>query len=184
MTVFFAFLRGINVGGRTTIKMAALKTLFEGLGLENVKTLLNSGNVIFATKAKDRRKLTKTIEGAVEKEFGFRPAIVIRTAAEVGKIIAKNPFPDMAKSDPSHLLVMTLAEEPKAGAKERIAEVYAGPEKIEIKGENVYLTYPNGIGRSKLTNALLEKQLGVVGTARNWNTLTKLLERAGGLGAS
>ncbi len=143
-----------------------------------MKTLLNSGNVIFATKEKERGKLTKTIEDAVEKEFGFRPAIVIRSVSELKTILHKNPFPDMAKSDPSHLLVMTLAKKPKAGAKARVAEAYAGPEKIEIKGENVYLTYPNGIGRSKLTNAPLEKQLGVVGTARNWNTLIKLFKIA------
>jgi uncharacterized protein (DUF1697 family) len=122
----------------------------------------------------------KTLGAAVEKEFGFRPVIVLRTAAELQRIIEQNPFADMAKDDPSHLLVMTLAEKPKAGAKANLAKVYSGSEEIAIKGENVYVTYPSGIGKSKLTNALLEKHIGV-GTARNWNTLTKLLALADGI---
>jgi len=174
MAVYVSFLRGINVGGNKTIPMAKLKAAYESLGFARVKTLLNSGNVVFETTEKNRGKLAKTIEAAVEKEFGFRPVIALRTAAELGKIIKKNPFSDMAKDDPSHLLVMALAEKPKAGAKANLARVYPGPEEVEIKGENVYVTYPNGIGKSRLTNALLEKHIGI-GTARNWNTLTKLL---------
>jgi uncharacterized protein (DUF1697 family) len=180
MTVFVSLLRGINVGGNKTIPMARLKSAYESLGFDPVKTLLNSGNVVFGTTETNSEKLGKTIEAAVEKEFGFRPVIVLRTAAELKRIIKQNPFSDMAKNDPSHLLVMTLAEKPKAVAKANLAKVYSGPEEIEIKGENVYVTYPNGIGKSKLTNALLEKHIGV-GTARNWNTLTKLLALAEGI---
>lgn len=174
MTVFVALLRGINVGGNKSIRMAELKALLESLGLADVKTLLNSGNIVLAAKESDPAKLTKLLEDAVEKKFGFRPAIILRTAAELKKVLAANPFSNMAKKDPSHLLVMTLAKKAKAGAKVDLARVYSGPEEIEIKSENVYLTYPSGIGKSKLTNALLEKHVGV-GTARNWNTLTKLL---------
>jgi uncharacterized protein (DUF1697 family) len=177
MMTFVSFLRGINVGGNKTIPMARLKSAYESLEFASVKTLLNSGNVVFETTETNRAKLRQTTEAAVEKEFGFRPVIVLRTAAELKKIIAQNPFAEMAKDDPSHLLLMALAEKPKAGAKANLAKVYSGPEEIEIKGENVYVTYPNGIGKSKLTNALLEKHIGV-GTARNWNTLTKLLTLA------
>ena len=173
MTVFVALLRGINVGGNKSIRMAELKALLEGFGLADVKTLLNSGNVVF-TAGKGSGALMKELEDAVEKKFGFRPTIVLCTMAQLKKILEANPFPDMAKSDPSHLLVMTLAQKAKASAKASLAKVYSGPEEIEIKGANVYVTYPNGIGKSKLTNALLEKHIGV-GTARNWNTLTKLL---------
>ena len=157
--------------------MARLKSAYESLGLAPVKTLLNSGNVVFGTTETNRGKLAKTIEAAVEKEFGFRPVIVLRTAAELKKIVEQNPFPAMAKDDPSHLLAMTLAGKPNVGAKTSLAKVYSGPEEIEIKGENVYLAYPKGIGTSKLTNTLLEKHVGM-GTARNWNTLTKLLQLA------
>lgn len=175
MAVFVSFLRGINVGGNKTIRMAALKAAYEALGLNGVKTLLNSGNVVFEAGEEHRAKLTRTLEDVIEKEFGFRPVVVVRSAAELTKILAKNPYPEMAKNDPTHLLVMTLDSKPKAGAKDRLSEAHSGPEEIEIAGEDVYLAYPKGIGTSKLTNALLEKHLGVAGTARNWNTLTKLL---------
>ncbi len=100
---------------------------------------------------------------------------MIRDGAALRKIVEKNPFPKMAKDDPSHLVVMLLSARPDRGAAKRIAAAYQGVEEIRIDDEHAYITYPNGIGKSKLTNVLLEKQLGVVGTARNWNTLTKLL---------
>lgn len=176
MTVFVSLLRGINVGGNKTVAMAALKALYESLGLEGARTLLNSGNVVFATTEKDRAKLARKIEAAIEKEFGFRPAVMLRDAVALKEIVAQNPFPDVAKRDPGHLVVMFLASRPGKDAPKRLAAAYDGPEEIRIAGEDAYITYPNGIGRSKLTNALLEKQLGVAGTARNWNTVTKLLE--------
>ena len=178
MTATVAFLRGINVGGNKTIPMAKLKALFETLGFAHVKTHLNSGNVVFASDRKDRAKLTKTIEAAIEKEFGFRPATMLRDVAALNKIVAKNPFPAMAKDDPSHLVVMLLAARPDKDAAKRIATAYRGVEAIKVAGEEAYVTYPSGIGKSKLTNALLEKHLGVAGTGRNWNTLTKLLAMA------
>ncbi len=178
MPAYVAFLRGINVGGNKTIAMARLKALFDALGFASVKTHLNSGNVVFASDEKDRAKLTKEIEAAIEKEFGFRPVTMLRDVAALKKIVAKNPFPKMAKDDPSHLVVMLLAGKPDKDAAKRIAAAYQGPEEIRIVGEEAYVTYPNGIGKSKLTNALLEKHLGVAGTARNWNTMTKLLVMA------
>ena len=178
MTTLVSLLRGINVGGNKTIRMERLRALYEALGFASVRTLLNSGNVVFAASGTSSAKLTKTIEAALEKEFGFRAAVIVRSAAELKKIAEGNPFPGMAKSDPSHLVVMFLASKPDKGAKARLAEAYSGVEEIRISGETVYLTYPNGIGKSKLTNTLLEKHLGVMGTARNWNTVTKLVELA------
>jgi uncharacterized protein (DUF1697 family) len=176
MTKYVALLRGINVGGNKTIPMAKLKLLFESLGLASPKTHLNSGNVIFAAKARDRAKLGRQICDAIEAEFGFRPVVVLRSATDLKRIIAKNPFGEIAAHDPSHLLVMVLDGKPKAGAKAALGEAHSGPEETAIAGENVYVTYPNGIGRSKLTNALLEKHLGVAGTARNWNTVVKVVD--------
>jgi uncharacterized protein (DUF1697 family) len=176
MPVYVSLLRGINVGGNKLIKMDRLKALYERLGFENPKTLVNSGNVVFATDEKSRKKLPAAIEDAIEQEIGFRPTLVIRSAAELQKVIERNPFPKMAKADPGHLVWMALAAKPDTDAKSRLAAAYSGPEEIEIAGEDAYVIYPNGIGRSKLTNALLEKQLGVAGTARNWNTVTKLLQ--------
>jgi uncharacterized protein (DUF1697 family) len=176
MPVFVSLLRGINVGGNKLIKMDRLKALYERLGFENAKTLLNSGNVVFATDEKSRKTLAAKIEDAIEQEIGFRPTVVIRNATELQKVVERNPFPKMAKADPGHLVWMALAAKPDAAAKSRLTAAYSGPEEIEIAGEDAYITYPNGIGRSKLTNALLEKHIGVAGTARNWNTVTKLLE--------
>lgn len=184
MTTFVAFLRGINVGGNKTIRMEALKGLFDALSFTGVRTHLNSGNVVFVSDEKDRPRLSKLIGDAIEKEFGFRPAVILRSVFDLQKIVKKNPFADAAKADPSHLLVMLLVAMPHKHAAARLAEVYGGPEEIRIAGDTVYLTYPNGIGKSKLTNTLLEKHLRVVGTARNWNTVVKLLEITAGLEAS
>jgi uncharacterized protein (DUF1697 family) len=182
MPAYVAFLRGINVGGNKTVPMARLKALFEALGFTSVKTHLNSGNVVFASGEKDRAKLTENIEAAVEKEFGFRPTTMLRDAAALKKVVAKNPFPAMAEDGPSHLVVMLLAAKPDKDAAKRLAAAYQGIEEIKIAGEEAYVTYPNGIGKSKLTNVLLEKQFGVAGTARNWNTVTKLLAMAEAVG--
>ena len=178
MTVFIALLRGINVGGNKTIKMSTLKTVLDSLGFEAVSTYLNSGNVVFASKGSDHAKLAKTIETAIEKEFGFRPSVLLRSSAGLRNVVVKNPFPDAAKNDPSHLVVMFLTAKPDKDAPSRLAHAYSGAEEIRISGDTAYVTYPNGIGKSKLTNMFLEKQLGVAGTARNWNTVTKLVELA------
>ncbi len=177
MTVYVSLLRAMNVGGRS-IKMDALRAIHESLGLTDVTTLLQSGNVVFSYAEKNRASLAKKIEDAIARECGFHSTVMLRDAAALRKIVKENPFPDAAENDPSHLVVMFLASTPDKDAAKRLAEAYEGPEEIRIRGDNATITYPNGIGRSKLTNALLEKQLGVAGTARNWNTVTKLLALA------
>ncbi len=175
MPLFVSLIRGINVGGKKLIKMDALKAVHEGLGLTDVRTLLQSGNVVFKARGRGGGSLAGRIEKAIEGEVGFRPTVITRSGTDLKRIAEHNPFPKMARSDPGHLVWMALAGKPDAAAKTRLAKAHSGPEEIAIKGEDAYITYPNGIGRSKLTNALLEKALGVAGTARNWNTLTKLL---------
>jgi uncharacterized protein (DUF1697 family) len=177
MPGYAAFLRGINVGGRKTVPMQALKTLFEELGFAGVRTHLNSGNVVFASDERRRGTLAENIEAAIERRFGFRPAVMLRDARMLRTIVEENPFRTMAENDPSHLLVMLLARPAETDAASRLAAIYQGPEEFEPRGENVYLVYPDGIGRSKLTNPLLERHFGT-GTARNWNTLRKLLALA------
>jgi uncharacterized protein (DUF1697 family) len=178
MPAFVSLLRGINVGGNKQIRMEQLRSCYEALGLAGVKTHLQSGNVVFQGGKGEAARLAARLEGAIEKSFAFRPSVVVRTSAELRKVITRNPFPDRAESDPSHLLVMFLAENPGKPAEARLAETNAGPEEFRLSGRELYIYYPNGIGRSKLTNALIEKRLGTVGTARNWNTVTKLLELA------
>jgi uncharacterized protein (DUF1697 family) len=184
MTTFVSLLRGINVGGNKQIRMELLRAVYESLGLAAVRTHLQSGNVVFREDERGAARLPARLEHAIEKRFAFRPAVVVRTGAELREVVGRNPFPDEAERDPSHLLVMFLAAPPRKPAEARLAEANVGPEKFRLSGRELYLYYPNGVGRSKLTNAVIEKRLATVGTARNWNTVTKLLELVEALEAS
>jgi uncharacterized protein (DUF1697 family) len=174
MPVFISLLRGINVGGHNKIKMETLRSIYESLELRNVQSLLQSGNVVFETDRDDQLKLTIELEDVVEKEFGFRPKTILRTFAELKDVIKRNPFTDQDR-DPSRLLVMFLENDPTDEAKQALQSMETTPEEIQINGQEVYLYYPNDIARSKLTNTLIEKKLSIKGTARNWNTITKLI---------
>ncbi len=182
MTVFVALLRAVNVGKRS-IKMPALKALFESLGLAPAQTLLQSGNVVFDGGKTKRDTLVRRIEDGIETEFGFHSDVVLRDVTEMRDILARNPFPAAARDDPSHLVVMVLNGAPDGGAADRLATILTGPEKAALSGADLFLTYPEGIGRSKLTIQRIEKQLGVIGTGRNWNTVTKLAALAETLAA-
>jgi len=174
MTHCIALLRAVNVGGRS-LAMGDLRHMLGDLGLGDPRTLLQSGNAVFAVGAKaSMQALEKKLETQVRKRFGHDIAFMLRTASAWSAIIACNPFADAAKRDPAHLLVMVLKAAPTATAVETLRAAYDGPESIHVAGREAYLVYPDGIGRSRLTNALLERKLGVAGTARNWNTVLKL----------
>jgi len=175
VTIHIALLRAVNVGGRS-VPMAGLREMLADLGCENPRTLLQSGNAVFAlkkTKASPAA-LEAKLEAEAQRRFGMSIAFMLRTAAEWGAIIAGNPFPAAAKSDPGHLIVMALKGTPTATAIKALRDGYNGAETFDIIGRNAYFIYPDGMGRSKLTNALIERKLGVAGTARNWNTVLKL----------
>ena len=180
MPVFIALIRGINVGGHKKIKMADLKVSCEKLGLRNVRTLLQSGNVVFESDEKDRARLAQQIQGVL----GVEAKVILRTAAELKKIIAANPMLAEAERGPSGFIVMFLDGKPSAADLKTLRDAYSGPEQMELHGTELYIAYGPGMGQSKLTNALIERKLGVSGTARNWNTVTKLLEMAGRSGVS
>ena len=173
MTAFVALLRAVNVGGTGIIKMAALKALCDDLGFGNVRTLLQSGNVVFTTKGTDKA-VARKLADAIEKSHGFRPAVMVRTAADMAGIVDRNPFPKEAKSDPRYVVVAFAAGTPATGAKERLAAVKVVRERLHLSGRELFIHYPDGQGRSIVTNLVLEKALGVAATARNWNTVTKL----------
>lgn len=175
MAMFVALLRGINVGGNKQVKMAALKALCEAAGYADVRTLLQSGNVVLSAKDGKPAAVAATLARAIEAHFGFSVDVVVRTPVEMAAIVEGNPFADAAANDPSHLVVMFLDRDPGEEAVARVAAGHAGPETIAAGDRAVYIHYPDGIGRSKLTNVELEKRLGAVGTGRNWNTVTKLL---------
>jgi uncharacterized protein (DUF1697 family) len=174
LTVYVSMLRGVNVGGHSRLKMAALKDAYAAIGLTNVHTLLQSGNVMFTSRSKDRQALAKRIMQEIERRFDLKIEVLIRTLDEIRTLVVRGPTSPHA--DPSKLLVMFLARVPDAQAQRALLKEYKGPEMIEIRGPEVYLYYPDGVGRSKLTNAYLENKLDAAGTARNWSTLTKLVE--------
>jgi uncharacterized protein (DUF1697 family) len=184
MAVLVAMLRGVNVGGRNKLAMDALRTLCGSLGLRQPQTCLQSGNVVFATDQPDLIPLASGIEDAIEKRFGFRPAVILRTPAELTRVIARNPFAARDGIDPARLIVTFLARDPGPGAHARIRALHAGPEELRLAGRELYTYYPDGMGRSKLSPALLDKALATPGTGRNWNTVTKLLELAQRLAAA
>jgi uncharacterized protein (DUF1697 family) len=166
-----ALLRAINVGGRNSVKMADLKVLMEGLGLTDVRTLLQSGNAVFEGKTTEA-----ALEAALVKKTGVEADFVLRTPAEWRKLIADNPFTRQAQDDPGHLVAFCMKAAPKPGDVKALQEAIKGREEAAVKGNNAYLWYPDGIGRSKLTIAIIEKKLNTRGTGRNWNTVLKLAE--------
>lgn len=178
MPVFIAFLRGINVGGNKMIPMAALKELFDDLGFKNVRTLLQSGNVVFSAKAATNAALAAKIAAAIRKRFGSDVEVVIRTSEELRKAVARNPFPAAAQDDPSHLLIVFLAQAPSSAAGKAIAAAKFKDERFRLEGTELFAHYGAGIGHSKVPSNFIEKTLGVSGTARNWNTVTKLIALA------
>jgi uncharacterized protein (DUF1697 family) len=179
LTVYVSMLRGVNVGGHGRLKMAALEEAYLTIGLGDVQTLLQSGNVLFTSRSNDRGALAKRIAQEIERRFDFKTDVLIRTLAEVRMLIERGPT--TARADPSKLLVMFLSRVPDARAQAALLKEYKGPEMIEIRGPELYLYYPNGVGRSKLTTAFLEGKLDAAGTARNWNTLRKLVEAGAAL---
>lgn len=177
MARYIALLRGINVGGNKKVPMAQLKALLEGLGYCEVSTLLQSGNAVFTTKAKKPTLVVKEIEAAISKELGFDVAVVIRTRDELAEAIKANPLKG-AEDAPSQFLVTFLSDVPDPKKLAAIdPEAYA-PDEFKVVGLQIYARFPNGIHQSKLAVVLMGKKLGVTPTARNWNTVTKLLQLA------
>src|SRR5271156_4733032 len=178
MGVVISMLRGVNLAGKRKIKMEALTALCESLRLRDAQTLLQSGNVVFRTEQKDLVALTKKIESGIESKFGFHSDVVVRTSAELRDVIARNPFAKRAGIDASKLLVSFLVSDPGAEARDNVLRIKAEPEELRIDGREVYIYFPNGMARPKLSWVAVEKKLRTAGTGRNWNSVTKLLELA------
>jgi uncharacterized protein (DUF1697 family) len=174
MSMHIALLRGINVGGRTQIAMSDLRDLLGALGFAGARSLLQSGNLVLWSDRLTGAPLEHLLEVETAKRLGMSVDYLVRTAEEWETIVARNPFPDEAERDPSHLLVMFLKTAPQAADVEGLQASIRGPESIRSDGKQLYVTYPAGMGRSKLTNTLIEQKLGTRGTGRNWNTVVKL----------
>jgi uncharacterized protein (DUF1697 family) len=177
MTVYVSMLRAVNVGGTSRIKMDALRRVYESVGLADARSLLQSGNVVFRSRLADRARLVKRIEQEIERQLELDVVVIVRTLAELASVVERGPVLS-PRADPSRLLVMFLAGVPDAAAQAALQKWHKGPEMLEPRGPEIYLYYPTGIARSKLSAASIENKLDMAGTARNWNTLTKLLEAA------
>ncbi|TWU44544.1 hypothetical protein Poly51_61110 [Rubripirellula tenax] len=172
MNTWIALFRGINVGGRNKMPMAPLRLALESIGCRSVQTYIQSGNVLFDSAAKSKAKLTRLVGDATESEFGFRPTVLLLTAAEFHSAIANNPFPD-AVVDPKTLHFFFLDSVPTSPDNDGLASLATSTERYQLVDSVFYLHAPDGFGRSKLASAV-ERKLGVATTARNYKTIHHL----------
>jgi uncharacterized protein (DUF1697 family) len=169
-----ALIRGINVGGHKKVAMADLRALLEQLGFTDVKSLLQSGNLVFRSDRRNAAEMERLFETEAVKGLALEADFFVRSAKEWKTVVAENPFPKEAERDPGHLVVMCLKNAPDKADVKGLQAAITGPEIVRAKGRHLYISFPNGIGTSRLTNALIEKKLRTRGTARNWNTVLKL----------
>ena len=178
MSVQFALLRGVNVGGHNKVAMSDLRRMVADLGFDDVRSLLATGNLVFRGNARTGTRLERLLEVDAEKRLDLRTTFFVRTAKEWRAVIANNPFRKDAKRDPSHLVVMFLKAAPRSGAVKALQAASKGPEIIRAEGKQLYVVYQAGIARSRLNNELIEGELDTRSTGRNWNTVLKLASLA------
>jgi uncharacterized protein (DUF1697 family) len=169
LPTYVALLRGINVGGRRKIAMSDLRNVFEALGHTDVRTYIQSGNVVFTAKSASAAVVRSAIEQRLEHDFGFDVTVILRTRKELATTLKNNPFGPEAhvtflEAVPDRALVAALDPAPYT------------PDEFEVQGREVFLRCPNGYGRTKLNNAFFERNLAVKATTRNWKTATTLSE--------
>src|SRR5438093_5130289 len=171
-------LRGINVSGHKTIKMQDLRTICDKLGYGNVQTYVQSGNIVLETRKGTPANLSKQISKAIQDVYGFEVPAFIRTLEEMQRIISANRFLKEKNIDQSKLHVTFLSETPQTDSLRELGKVPAGQDRFHTDHYEIYLHCPNGYGRTKLSNTMIEKTLMVAATTRNWRTCNTLLEMA------
>jgi len=168
-------LRGINVSGQKKIRMADLRSLYESLGLINVRSYLQSGNVIFDSEEENVEKLKDAIEAQIESTFGFSVPVLIQTSEDFQRAIKEHPF---AEEEAIRVLVTFLYESPEKSKLEELSQHEDKVDKFAIGEQEIFLFCPDGYGRTKLSNNFFEKKLGVIATTRNWKSVNALYEMA------
>lgn len=178
MTTYISILRGINVSGQKSIRMKSLKELYEKLGFEEVKTYVQSGNIVFRSSELNAERLEEKISRQIIKEFGFEVPVMVMSMEQLKKIISNNPLSKDPRKEPAYLHVTFLASAPPEVRMNMIENKKSEGEAIEVSGKAVYLYCPNGYGKTKLSNNFLESILQVTATTRNWKTTQQLYKIA------
>lgn len=179
MTVYAALLRGINVGGHNKVPMAGLRAVATDCGFGDVATYIQSGNVVFTARP-GAKKVAAALHDAILAEIGVDTRVVVRTGAQMHSIVERNPF--LARGVDAKLLHVAFMYEESTPTLDAVdPQVYA-PDEIAVDGSEAYVCVPNGLGRSKLANETILRKLGILGTTRNWRTVTKLAEMTAALG--
>jgi uncharacterized protein (DUF1697 family) len=174
MKTYIALFRGINVGGSHMLPMRDLKLALEKDGCVDVQTYIQSGNVIFGSAISDSKRLARRLAVCVSRSYGFEPRVLVLTHSELEKAAAGNPYPQ-AEENPKSLHLFFLVDRPKKPDLKSLDSLKTQTEAFVLKDRILYLNTPDGFGRSKLA-ARAERLLGVEATARNWRTVTTLLE--------
>jgi uncharacterized protein (DUF1697 family) len=183
MPAVIAMVRGVNVGGHHKIKMEVLRALCTSLKFDCAQTLLQSGNVVFRSSVRSPDQISNVLETAIEKKLGFRPAVILRTIPELRSVIAECPFAKRSGLDPGKLVVSFFAADTTPSTRKALLAMDIAPEELHVRARELYIYFPNGQGRPKLSWAVVDKILNKMPlTSRNWNTVTKLLEMAESLG--
>ncbi|MFN8283904.1 MAG: DUF1697 domain-containing protein [Chitinophagales bacterium] len=172
MVTFICILRGINVSGKNKILMQDLKALFESMSFKNVKTYIQSGNVVF--DAKSTKNLETIIQQKIKEQYGFDVPVIIRTVDEITSILKQNPYLKQKNIELDKLHITFLSEQPSKENLTKINTYNFEPDVFEIIGNDVYLHCPNGYGNTKLSNTFFENKLKVTATTRNWKTVNEI----------
>jgi uncharacterized protein (DUF1697 family) len=168
-----ALLRAVNLGPHNKVAMADLRALAMALGLREPTTLLQSGNLVFQS-GRTPAQLERLLEKAISGRFGSAIDVMVRSATDLAEAVAGNPFHPEAKIDPAHLLLGFLKDAPPRAAVTSLQRAITGREQVQVKGRHAYFVYPDGVGNSKLTPAVIALHLATAVTARNWNTVMKV----------
>ena len=177
MNKYISILRGINVSGQKKIKMADLTALYQNLGLSDVVSYIQSGNLIFNSSVDNITELKSSLEQAISQQYGFDVPVEIRTQNQFCQVLSQLPFQDIVlEQDGSKVLVTFLSAKPCEVNISELLKHVSAPERLVVSDQIVYLHCPNGYGRSKLSNVFIEKKLKLIATTRNLKTVSKLVE--------
>jgi uncharacterized protein (DUF1697 family) len=176
MARHIVLLRGINLGSRNRIAMPTLREALEESGFDDVQTYVQSGNVVLSSGG-SAADVARKVKRQISKSFGLDIDVVVRTRAQLAKVVERNPLAKVAKN-PKRYQVSFLSGKPSAAVMRKLEEAAAEKERVVLIGREIYAWHPEGIGRSRLWTLLAGRGLGVTATARNWTTVAKLLELA------